>query len=437
MDFDTSVAAVVKNEPKLVVIGTSTPSIEDDAKFALAIKKEFPSAVLCLVGTHASSTAKETLTNYPWIDLVARREYDATILEVLQKMKAGEGYADCLGVSTRVGGQLVENPDRPYIQDLDILPFASKIYKTDLTIENYYYGHVKFPMVSIFTSRGCNAKCTYCVYPQTMFGKFRSRSPQNIAAEFKWISENLPEVREVLIDDDTFTMFSEHAQEVAREMIKNGNKLPWTCEARATLDYETLSLMKKAGCRLIVVGFESVDQKVLNNVKKGIKMTNAEKFVEAARKADVKIHGCFMAGNPGDTMETLNTTLEWAISKNFDTAQFFPLQVYPGTAAYEEQKGKGLLKEQPYRDWVTKEGMHNMTLTKSDSGISEQEILDFCDNARRRFYLRPAFILRKCLDIFLDPVEFKKNVKGFLNIRKYLFSNVSASQLRAAQKGQH
>jgi anaerobic magnesium-protoporphyrin IX monomethyl ester cyclase len=433
MDFNASVAAVVQNAPKLVVIGTSTPSIEDDAKFGKAIKDALPGVTICLVGTHASSTAPETLTNYPWVDLIARREYDATVLEVLQRMKAGQSYADCAGVSTRVDGLIVNNPDRAYIQDLDTIPFAAKVYKNNLTIENYYYGHVKFPMISIFTSRGCNAKCTYCVYPQTMFGKFRSRSPKNIAAEFKWIAENLPQVKEVLIDDDTFTMFSEHAQEVAKEMIKNGNKLPWTCEARATLDYETLALMKKAGCRLIVVGFESVDQTVLNNIKKGIKMTNAEKFVEAASKAGVKIHGCFMAGNPGDTMETLNTTLEWAISKNFDTAQFFPLQVYPGTAAYEEQKGKGLLKQQKYREWVTKDGLHNMTLTKSDAGMTEQEILDFCDNARRRFYLRPSFILRKAMDIVLDPVEFKKNVKGFMNIRKYLFSNVSSTQLRAKE----
>jgi radical SAM superfamily enzyme YgiQ (UPF0313 family) len=223
-------------------------------------------------------------------------------------------------------------------------------------------------------------------------------------------------------------MFSEHAKEVAQELIKIDNKIPWTCEARATLDFETLALMKKAGCRLIVVGFESINQKVLNNIKKGIKQTNAEKFVESAKRAKVKIHGCFMAGNPGDTIETLEATLSWAIENNFDTAQFFPLQVYPGTTAYEEQKASGRLKKQPYRMWITQDGMHNMTLKESDTGLTENEILDFCDDARRRFYLRPSYIFKKSLDIFLDPSEFFKNVKGFLNIRKYLFTNVSSIQ---------
>ncbi len=426
LNFDDSVERVRISAPRLVVIGTSTPSIDADAEFAKAIKKVCPESLVCMVGTHASSTAKETLDNYSWVDMVARREYDLTILDVVQRLRNGISLDDCMGLSLRTINGVVENPDREYIQDLDTLPFAAEIYKKHLNIRNYYYGHVKYPMISIFTSRGCNAKCTYCVYPQTMFGKFRSRSPENIALEFKWIAQNLPEVKEVLIDDDTFTMFSEHAAEVARELIKIGNKIPWTCEARATLDYETLDLMKKAGCRLIVVGFETINQKVLNNIKKGIKQTNVEKFVEDAKKAKVKIHGCFMAGNPGDTLESLNTTLEWALKNNFDTAQFFPLQVYPGTVAYEEQKQAGRLKKQPYRMWITESGMHNMTLKESDTGLTEKEILDFCDESRRRFYLRPSYILRKSMDIFLDPAEFKKNVKGFLNIRKHLFRRVSS-----------
>lgn len=421
-----SLNRVVSLAPRVVVIGTSTPSIDADAAFAKAIKNAMPGVMVCMVGTHASSTAEETLRNYPWVDLVARREYDMTILDVVRRLEAGKDIKDCPGTSMIVDGLYIENPDRVYMGDLDKLPFASAIYKKHLNIENYYYGHVKYPMVSIFTSRGCNAKCSYCVYPQTMFGKFRSRSPKNIADEFEWIAKNLPEVKEVLIDDDTFTMKVAHAREVARLLIANKNKIPWTCEVRASLDYETMALMKQAGCRLVVVGFESVDQKVLDNVRKGIKQPGADKFVQDAKKAGMKIHACFMAGNPGDTMETLNATLEWALKNDFDTAQFFPLQVYPGTAAYQEQMEKGLLKSQSYREWVTDEGMHNMTLIKSDTGLTEHEILDFCDMARRRFYLRPRYIFRKSLDIFRDPVEFRKNLKGFMNIRKHLFSNVSS-----------
>jgi len=225
-----------------------------------------------------------------------------------------------------------------------------------------------------------------------------------------------------LIDDDTFTMNPKHAREVCEELIKIGNKLPWTCEARATLDYKTLEMMKKAGCRLIVVGFESIHQDVLSAVKKGLKQTRVEKFVQAAKQSKLKIHGCFMAGNPGDTLEKLDATLDWALSHNFDTVQFFPLQLYPGTSAYDAAKADGFLEESDYRRWLTEDGLHNMTLIANDQGLTREQAISFCNEARRKFYLRPSYILRKSMDLFLDPVEFRKTVIGFLNIRKYLFA---------------
>jgi len=426
ISFEQSVDIVVESNPKIVVVSTSTPSIDADLNFAKAIKERLRRSLIVLVGTHASALAEAIVDQNEFVDLIARREYDLTILELLTVLTEGKYWCDLLGITHKQTGLVQRNEDRPYIHDLDILPFASKVYSKHLNIENYYYGHVRFPMVSIFTSRGCNARCSYCLYPQTMFGNFRERSPRNIADEFVWISENLHEVKEVLIDDDTFTMSTKHAQKVAQELIKNDNKILWTCESRATLDYETLVLMKKAGCRLIVTGFESVSQDVLNKVNKGIKFSNVDLFVDSAQKAGIKIHACFMAGNPGDTLDTLNATLKWALSKpNFDTAQFFPLQVYPGTKAYTWAQETGYLKKQDFRDWVTPSGMHNMTIVKNDMGLSFQECLDFCDYARKKFYLRPNFIIKKIYEGFKQPQEFKKNLIGFLKIYKHLFKKVS------------
>jgi anaerobic magnesium-protoporphyrin IX monomethyl ester cyclase len=425
LSFDKSVEMIIKSNPRVLVIGTSTPSIQADLDFAKAIKERLSKTIIILVGTHASSEADQIILENDFIDLIARREYDLTIVEFLKCLKEEKDWSGLQGITYKNDGLAVKNVDRPYIHDLDILPFASKVYSKHLTIKNYFYGHIRYPMVSIFTSRGCNARCNYCLYPQTMFGNFRERSPKNIADEFLWISKNLPEVKEVLIDDDTFTMNKKHAQKVALELIKINNKILWTCESRATLDYETLSLMRKAGCRLIVTGFESVSQEVLNKVNKGIKFSNVDLFVDSAKKAGIKIHACFMAGNPGDTHDTLNATLKWALSKKFDTAQFFPLQVYPGTKAFDWAKETGYLKKQDYRDWVTPSGMHNMTILKNDMGLSAQECLDFCDYARRKFYLRPSFILKKVFEGIKEPQEFKKNLKGFLKIYKHLFSRVS------------
>lgn len=426
LSFETTLTKVTNKSPKLVIIGTSTPSIDADLKFAKAIKEKSSNSLVALVGTHASSMATELISEFNFIDFIARREYDQTIVQILQKITRGDDYKGTLGVTTRnTNGELIINKDQPYIHNLDEIPFASQVYKKHLTIENYYYGHVRYPMVSIFTSRGCNARCNFCLYPQTMFGNFRSRSPKNIAEEFVWIKENLPEVKEVLIDDDTFTMNKAHAIATATELIKVNNKIKWTCEARGNLDYETLRLMKKAGCRLIVTGFESVDQDVLNKINKGVKMPVVEQYVKDARKAGIKIHACFMAGNAGDTKETLEKTLQWGLKQNFDTMQFFPLQVYPGTKAYDWAVESGYIKEQEFRKWVSPSGMHNNTLKFNDKGLTYQEALDFCDEARRRFYLRPSYIISKGIEGIFNPVELRKNIKGFLSLRKYLFKNIS------------
>ena len=426
ISFQDSVDLVVKENPKIVVIGTSTPSIDADLKFAKALKDKISNTLVILVGTHASSCAKDIINEFDFIDLIARREYDITILQILKSLNNETSWTEIKGITFKSKSkEIIQNPDQPYIHNLDVIPFGSKVYKDHLNIKNYYYGHVRYPMISIFTSRGCNARCNYCLYPQTMFGNFRSRSPKNIADEFVWISKNLPEVKEVLIDDDTFTMNKAHAQATSKELIKVKNKIKWTCEARANLDYETLKLMKEAGCRLIVTGFESIDQNVLDRVNKGVKMNEVYQYVKDSKKAGIKIHACFMAGNPGDTIQTLRSSLNWAIKENFDTVQFFPLQVYPGTKAYDWAIQTGYIREQDYRNWVTPTGMHNMTINKNDKGLTYQQCLDFCDEARRKFYLRPSYILRKIVEGFSDPYEFRKNLIGFLNIRKYLFKNVS------------
>jgi radical SAM superfamily enzyme YgiQ (UPF0313 family) len=426
LSFDTSVDLVISYKPKVVVIGTSTPSIDADLTFAKKLKSLLGDTLIILVGTHASACAKQLVSEFEFIDLIARREYDNTILQILDCLKNSNSWQDVKGITYRDNkGEIISNIDQPYIHDLDIIPFGSNVYKKHLNIRNYYYGHVRYPMISIFTSRGCNARCNYCLYPQTMFGNFRSRSPKNIADEFLWIAQNLPEVKEVLIDDDTFTMNKAHAQATAKELIKINNKIKWTCEARANLDFETLTLMKKAGCRLIVTGFESIDQNVLDKVNKGIKMVEVYNYSRDAKRAGIKIHACFMAGNPGDTIETLNKSLEWAIDQNFDTVQFFPLQVYPGTKAYDWAIQTGYIKEQNYRNWVTPSGMHNMTINENENGLTFKQCLDFCDEARRKFYLRPSFIFKKLVTGIFQPQELRKNVIGFMNLRKYLFKNVS------------
>ena len=184
--------------------------------------------------------------------------------------------------------------------------------------------------------------------------------------------------------------------------------------------------LKKAGCRLIVVGFESTDQEVLNNMRKGIKMTLVHQFVKDAKKANLKVHGCFMAGNPGDTKEKLENTLQFALKHNFDTVQFFPLQVYPGTRAYDWAIDNKYLSNTDYDQQITEDGNHNCLLDTPE--LSSTDLLNFCDSARRRYYLRPRFMFYKLIESIKDPFgEGLKTIKSLKTFSKHIFNNVAHS----------
>lgn len=311
-------------DPDFIVIDTSTASINSDLAYTKTIKEVLPNVKTCLVGTHVSATVKEILpkcANY--VDFIARHEYDYTLPEIAQVIEGKMSLADVKGVSYCENGELKETPNREYIRNLDELPFVSEVYKKYLNYKDYFYAHVNFPTISIFSSRGCPSKCFYCMYSQVMFGKgYRKRSAKNLFDEVVYITKNFPEVTEILIDDDNFAVDQENVKEFCKLMIEKRINLKWVVQCRVTLQYETMVLMRKAGCRLVVVGYESGSQKVLDGMHKGITLEMSRKFNAAAKKAKMRVHGCFMVGNPGETKVTMQETLNFAKSLTMDTVQF-------------------------------------------------------------------------------------------------------------------
>ncbi len=176
--------------------------------------------------------------------------------------------------------------------------------------------------------------------------------------------------------------------------------------------------MKKAGCRLVIVGFESGSNEILKLMKKGVRV---EQFnaAENARKAGLLIHACYMMGNRGETLQTMQETLTLAKRLNTDTAQFFPLMLYPGTEAYDWAKKEGLIIAKTWDDWLTPEGLHNTVV--GTHYLSANEIVDFCNYARREYYLRPAYFLMKTKNILKHPSELRRTLKAFFTFYKYLF----------------
>jgi len=417
--------------PDMIVVETSTPSIANDVNIAASLKKAFPNSFIVLVGTHVSALPKESLSLSDQVDAVAVGEYDFTLVDLAQALDRKSAIRDVAGLVFREKGGLVATAARPAIDDLDAIPFVSSVYKKFLRIENYFNPNALFPMVTITTSRGCPFQCIFCVYPQTMMGhRVRLRSVKNVVDEVEYIVKNFPGVQSIFFEDDTFAAIKKRCIEISEEIIKRGIKISWTINARADTDYETMKIMKAAGCRSMCVGFESGSKMLLENIKKKMTIEKMEQFVEDARKAGILVHGCFMVGHPGETRETMEQTLALAKRLLPDTVQFYPIMVYPGTAAYAWYKERGLITTDDFSQWITPTGLHN-TVVRTEA-LSSEDLVRFCDHARREFYLRPRYLLYKIKQTLMDPSERTRNLKSARTFLKYL---IKGSDVKKSDTG--
>lgn len=407
----------------IFVLDTSTPSIKSDIQFAEKLKNIYPESFVVLVGTHPTARAEETLSYSIAVNAIALGEYDQIISNIADAIDAGKDIKEVQGLCVRDdNGKIFRTTAAPHIKNLDEIPFASKFIKENLDEKDYFFAAATYPAIQIFTGRGCPFRCNFCVYPQTMHGHaFRSRSPQNIVDEFQYIADNFPDVHEVVIEDDTFTANKKRVKDVCNLLIEKGlnRRLKWLCNARVDLDYETMKMMKKAGCRLIIPGIESGSQEILDNINKGTKIEQFYSYVANAKKAGLLIHACYMVGNKGETKETMQKTLNLALKLNTDTAQFFPLIPYPGTEAYEWAKSNNYIVEN-YEDYVLEDGSHNTVLSMPH--LTSKEMVSFCNDARKKYYLRPKYIWHRIWVGLRNPSDFKRSLKAFGKLRKYLFA---------------
>jgi radical SAM superfamily enzyme YgiQ (UPF0313 family) len=250
-------------------------------------------------------------------------------------------------------------------------------------------------------------------------GSFRTRSPKHVATEFRLISEYFPGVREIVIEDDTFSINDKRVEEIAEALIAESNRIPWSANVRTTLSQEAMRLMKAAGCRLLIVGYESGDQSILDSVGKGTRVEQSFEFARRARRTGLLVHGCFMAGNVGETLQTLEKTLDMAMELRPDTAQFFPLMVYPGTRDYSRLKADGRITAKSYEDWLTPDGLHNCVVDLPD--LTAEELVAWCNSARRRFYLRPGYLLYKLWQTIRHPfAEGRRTLKSLGTFRRHI-----------------
>jgi hopanoid biosynthesis associated radical SAM protein HpnJ len=372
----------------LVIMHTSTPSFPSDARFAELLKADHPDVIIGMVGAKVMVDPQGSLDATRAVDFVCREEFDYTCKEVAE----GLPLTQIRGITYRSSdGSIAHNPPRSPIENMDELPFVAPVYKRDLKLRNYFIGYLKHPYVSFYTGRGCRSKCTFCLWPQTVGGhRYRVRSAENVIAEAKWIRDNMPDVKEIMFDDDTFTDSSNlpRVEAIARGMGALG--ITWSCNAKANVPYETLKVMKDNGLRLLLVGYESGDDQILLNIKKGLRIDIARRFTADCRRLGILIHGTFILGLPGETLETIQKTINFAKEINPHTIQVSLAAPYPGTTLYRQAVANGWLKENAAMNLVNDKGVQLAAI--SYPHLSKEEIYHSMEVFYRRFYFRPGKI---------------------------------------------
>ena len=401
-------------KPDLLVYQGSTPSIYADIECARQCREALGGGLHVLVGPHVSAEPEDTLRLADGaVDAVCRREYDYT----LRDLADGVPFNECLGISYLDGETYRENANRPYIENLDELPFPAWQH---LDLSDYRDGAKLSPFLTELTGRGCRYRCSFCQLPQVMNGHvYRTRSIEHVIAEMEYDKKLFPNLKEIMFEDDTLTMriARDRLVQLCEELIRRDLKLSWSANARVDLnDLEILRLMKRSGCRMLCVGFEFGDQQILNNVRKGTTIEQMRLFAENAAKARIRIHGCFMIGGPGETRETAMKTIALSQQLKIDTAQFAGVVAYPGTAYYEWAKKEGALVPTDWRDWVT-EDFEQASIISLPS-LSKDAINALIDFGLRRFYLRPRQIMRMLRNIN-SWADVKAKYHGLLSFVGY------------------
>ena len=404
----------VARDYDFLVLFTSTPGFANDVRLAEMVKAVHPTIQIAFVGPHVSVSPEESLRSSTAIDFVVRREFEFAVTEFAE----GKPLAEIAGVSYLENGKAIHNPDRPPLEDLDSLPFAVEIYKRDLDITRYNVPFLKHPFIAFYTSRGCPALCTYCLWPQTFGGhRWRPRSVENVVAEIRRALELFPEVKEIFFDDDTFAWKKSRTIEMC-EKLKPLN-LTWSCTCRVHADFETLKAMKEAGCRLLIVGFESGDPTILKNIKKGTTVEQALQFMSNCRRLGLLVHGDFIIGLPGETRETIERTMQFAEKLDCETIQVSIAHSYPGTEFHDYLINHGYLTE----DEMADECGHQLPNIEYPD-LSRREIMDAVERFYGRYYFRPRIVFRIVRKALLDAAERRRLFK---EAREYL-------QLRARRK---
>lgn len=400
--IEVILAEVAARRPDVVGISAMTPDIVAAGKIAEAVKKSNSSIRVALGGAHAIARPRETLEEFPWVDYLVTGEGERTFTELLRSLSDGSDQDSILGLGFRKNGEIVINPPREYIRNLDETPFPA----WDLFPGR---GNVFF----LLASRGCPYTCAFCM--RALGREVRLRSPESIVEEMELLV-NRYKAKEIVFADETFSLKKDRVMRLCDLIVAKGldKRVRWVAQTRVDRsDQEMFARMKAAGCYRLEFGVESGNQEILRGVDKRISLPQVLEAVGMAKKVGLVVATTFILGHPFETEKTIQDTIDFAVRLRPDFVSFGVMSPYPGTKIWDmAQVGDG-----NYRlvsnDWAdfTRFGGGSLELTN----ISAQRLEYLSLKAYMMFYLRTMKLFRLAQYVLPRLAQSKAALKKLLS----------------------
>jgi anaerobic magnesium-protoporphyrin IX monomethyl ester cyclase len=393
--YEQIAAEIKRLAPDIVGITCVTPSYEKALDLTTRLKKELDSPIL-VGGPHVTALPKETMRN-DCFDIAVLGEGDVTMVQLVETIENHGNLANVDGIAYRREGELIRTPPRPYVDDLDALPFPARHLLPELSMYKPTPSAYRYlPQATMITSRGCPYRCAFC--DRSVFGnQYRARTAKNVVDEMELLMTEYG-AKEIRFWDDTFNVDQKRVVAICDEILSRNLDIAWTCLGRVNhMNESLLEPMAKAGCWQVDYGIESGNQKILNGITKGQTLDMVRRVVNMTNKAGIRVRGFFMLGLPGDSEATISDTIKFAKSLDLTSAVFHITTPFPGTELFRIATDSGELRRVASYDEYMLGFSEDVPYVPS--GLTAKRVQDFQSKAYREFYFRPSFLVKRILEI--------------------------------------
>ena len=381
--------------PDYLLVNVATPTLNNDLNAIKKAKEILPKITTIAKGAAFLTLSNQVMQDCDALDLIIFKEAEETLYEILEEKPKSE----ILGLYYRDNGEIKFTGERPYIENLDEIPFPAR-HLVDNTI--YRRPDNNKVQAVIKVSRGCPFHCFFCLATPVSGSKVRKRSIENIIAEIRECVEKY-NIDNFVFWSDIFNIDKSWTMNLCQAIIDSGLKITWSANTRAdTADFEMAKMMYKSGCRLVSIGVESGSQYMLDKIGKKIKLDDVRRTVDIFKKAKIRIYNYFVIGLPFETEETVEETIRFAIELDSDFISFYTATPLPGSRFYEYAINHNLFdKDTSFENAYYYPAVNTHSLTKD-------RVFELHKSALKRFYLRPAYILR-----MLSRIRTFEEVKSY------------------------